>query len=115
MRRRCRTASLRRRLGRRSRKLISRSARATTGRARSSTRWRIKLSRVTAKGRAPLRGRPFPILELAEHVLGAADLEVAGRLDVEFLDDTVVDDHRVALGALAHAEATAVHGQPERF
>src|SRR5688500_10593770 len=69
-------------------------------------------------GRAPTPERaPFlcPDSELPEPALGAADLEIARRLDVELLDHAVVDDHRVALGALAHAVARAVHRQPEGF
>ncbi len=36
-----------------------------------------------------------------------------GLLDVELLDDAVLDDHRVALAALAHAEFRGVHFQAE--
>src|SRR3546814_8105583 len=53
--------------------------------------------------------------KLFEHVVGARHLELAGRLDVELFDDAVVDDHRIALAAGAHAERLAVHRQPDRL
>src|SRR3546814_19792423 len=53
--------------------------------------------------------------KLFEHVVGARHLELAGRLDVELFDDAVVDDHRIALAAGAHADRLAVHRQPDRL
>src|SRR5690606_33941244 len=44
--------------------------------------------------------RPTPSsAELCESRFGRADPELAGRLDVELLDDAVFDDHREALAA----------------
>src|SRR3546814_17074559 len=47
--------------------------------------------------------------KLFEHMIRARHLELAGRFDVELFDDTVVDAHRIALAAGAHAECLAVH------
>ena len=53
--------------------------------------------------------------EAAEHRLGVADLELAGLLDVEGLHHAVVDQHRVALGAHAHAAGRQVHLETQRL
>src|SRR3546814_12264739 len=53
--------------------------------------------------------------KLFEHMIRARHLELAGRFDVELFDDTVVDDHRIALAAGAHAECLAVHRQADRL
>src|SRR5215475_3803351 len=52
--------------------------------------------------------------ELAEQIIGRADLELARRLDVELLHNAILDQHRVTLAALAHAELRAVHGEAHR-
>ena len=54
-------------------------------------------------------------LELAEHMFGARNREVAGLFDIELRHDTVVDNHRIALPAFAQPEAGTVHGQSDRF
>src|SRR5437870_3498447 len=53
--------------------------------------------------------------ERLQHRVGVADLELAGLLDVDGLDDAVVDEHRIALGAHAHAACGQVHVEPERL
>src|SRR5450432_2478215 len=55
------------------------------------------------------------LLRLRHQRLGVADLELAGGLDVERLDDAVLDQHRVALRAHAHAARRQVERQPGRL
>jgi len=55
-------------------------------------------------------GRRATGTELFQQMLGRRHLEVAGRFDVQFLDDAVLDQHREALAARAEAELAAVHG-----
>src|SRR5436190_18468968 len=85
----------------------------------------ISLSFVPPANNAPQCGALLPkgevrefrvqTLKLAEHSFGAVGRIFAGRFDIELLDDAVVDDRRIALTALAHAELGSVHGQAERF
>src|SRR5664279_4749920 len=54
-------------------------------------------------------------LRLLDERLGVADLELARCLDVEHPDDAVLDEHRVALRANAHAARGQVEGQTGRL
>ena len=58
-----------------------------------------------------LQGEGLARLQLAEHVVGARNLEVARLFDIELLDHAIIDDHRETLAALAQAKAAAV-GNP---
>src|SRR5271155_1259027 len=49
-----------------------------------------------------------------QHRLGAGDLELPRLLDVQRLDDAIVDQHRIALRANAHAFLDAVELEPDR-
>src|SRR5580658_8246914 len=49
-----------------------------------------------------------------QHRLGAGDVELSGLLDVQRLDDTVLDQHRIALRTDAHAFLDAVELEPNR-
>src|SRR5271163_687441 len=49
-----------------------------------------------------------------QHRLGAGDLELPRLLDVQRLDDAIVDQHRIALRANAHAFLDAVEHEPDR-
>src|SRR3546814_20720226 len=66
------------------------------------------------KGRAarkppPLQKRGFiNASKLFEHMIRARHLELAGRFDVELFDDTVVDDHRIALDRKSVVEGKSV-------
>src|SRR5690606_30896508 len=82
--------------------LMDLTSSASMGRLRPSAK-RLELLSLAGSGR----------LELGHQVVGRRDLELARGLDVEPLHDAVVDDHRVALRALAHAEAGAVHLQAD--
>ena len=53
------------------------------------------------------------LLQPLQHRLGAGGAVFARRLDVQLLDDTVIDDHRIALRADAHPGLAAVDGQPD--
>src|SRR5260370_36244204 len=53
-------------------------------------------------------------LEGLEDRLGAGDLERARILDVERLDDAIIDDHRIAFGALAETVCRGVKLEPDR-
>src|SRR3982750_1846335 len=53
--------------------------------------------------RASAPARPLQALGLLDQGPGVAHLELARRLDVERLDHTVLDEHRVALRAHTHA------------
>src|SRR5690606_41845768 len=48
--------------------------------------------------------RSSDLRKLLQRRLRGADTELAWRLDVELLHDAVLDDHREALAACAHAE-----------
>src|SRR4029079_11159107 len=63
--------------------------------------------------RAPLDCPGGVTLQLLERGLCRAHAELAGRLDVQLLDDAVLDDHREALAARPHAELARVHLQAE--
>ena len=52
---------------------------------------------------------------LLKHVIRRADFEIAGCLNVQLFDNTVIHDHRETLSALTHAKTTAVHGQAQSF
>src|SRR5690349_263697 len=52
--------------------------------------------------------------ERLQHRLGAGDIELARLLDMQCLDDAVVDQHRVALGADPHPFLDAVELEPHR-
>src|SRR5438270_1871436 len=52
--------------------------------------------------------------ELVQQMLGARRAIFAGLLDIELLDHAVVDQHRIALRALAHAELAAVEREADR-
>src|SRR6516165_6805398 len=54
-------------------------------------------------------------LELRQHCLRAADLVLAGRLDVQLLHHAVLDQHRVALRAHAHVASGEVELQAKRL
>src|SRR5271163_3531312 len=49
-----------------------------------------------------------------QHRLGAGDLELPWLLDVQRLDGAIVDQHRIALCANAHAFLDAVELEPDR-
>src|ERR1700675_4225879 len=53
-------------------------------------------------------------LQILQHRLGVGDLELAGSLDVERLDDAVIDQHRIALRALAEPVAGGVELEIDR-
>src|SRR5262249_38720112 len=53
--------------------------------------------------------------DLLQHRIGVADLELAWPLDVDRLHDAVVDQHRIALRAHAHAAGAAVELEAERL
>src|ERR1700704_2981764 len=65
--------------------------------------------------RADVRSLGLQLLGLLDQRLGVADLELARRLDVERLDDAVLDQHRVALRADAHAPRGQVERQARRL
>src|SRR4029079_5523664 len=50
-------------------------------------------------------------LKLTQHRLRAGRGIFARRLDIDLLDDAVVDDTRIALAPLTHAELRRVHGE----
>src|SRR5258705_656516 len=54
-------------------------------------------------------------LRLRQQRVGVADLELAGALDVQRLDDAIDDEHRIALRTHAHAARCQVEGQPGRL
>src|SRR6185437_6508327 len=93
------------------------SRRASPASARSrKTRSYPASTRSSAADRAcdeKVRSAAISVLECLQHRVGARHFEAAGLLDVERLDDAVVDHHRVALRALAHAVAGAVHLEPD--
>src|SRR5690606_13681651 len=82
---------------------------AAAGRSVSSTRWPECSPTPVALTRALMvRCRIISLVrvrsaQLGQHRLGVGDLELAGRLDGDALDHAVVDQHRVAVGAHAHA------------
>ena len=59
------------------------------------------------------RGRTLA-LQLLQRAFRGAHAELAGRLDVQVLDDAIFDDHREALAARAHAELARVELESER-
>ena len=52
--------------------------------------------------------------QLLEHGVAAGDLELAGGFDIELLDDAVIEQHREALHAHAHAARAEIQLEPER-
>src|SRR5262245_55180083 len=70
--------------------------------ARTPQRLQRSLQLCAERGRR-VKPRASAALGLRQHGVGVADLELAGPLDVQRLDDAVVDEHRVALRAHAHA------------
>ncbi len=50
-------------------------------------------------------------LQLGQYRFGAANLELAGGFNRHMLDDTVIDNHRVAIGTDAHAACRQVQRQ----
>src|SRR3954451_506432 len=60
-------------------------------------------------------GSALQLTCLLDQRLGVAHLELARRLDVERPDDAVLNQHRVALRADAHAAGRQVERQPRRF
>src|SRR5579883_677469 len=64
--------------------------------------------RRSASQRGPALGS-----DLRQDMLGAGEIDLAGRLfDVELLDDAVLDQHRIALGAQAEAAGGGVESEP---
>src|SRR6185369_13921126 len=119
----CRATRRRRRAGSaaassRRRARASRSARSTTTRrtgAACTTRRRRPpwTASDRARGGAAARRRPRRHdSQLRQHGLGARLLQ-AGLVDEHLLDLAVVDDHAIALRALAHAEARGVELEAE--
>ena len=51
--------------------------------------------------------------KLRQQMLGRGDLELAALFDVQLLDHAVLDQHRIALRALAQAEARTVQHQTQ--
>ena len=54
-------------------------------------------------------GKNASALKLLEHMFGRAHPEIAGRFDIDLLDDTIIDYERKTLAALAHAETAGIH------
>lgn len=69
----------------------------------------------TPRTNVPTRWRARPFLEpaesfcsgleLAQNMLGARNLKGSGRFHVQFFDSAVIDEHRITLAPLAHAES----------
>src|SRR5947208_2476203 len=67
-------------------------------------------------GTAPTEARGAGRLgQLLQHRLGAGDRVFARLLDIQRGDDTVIDDHRIALRADPHPGADAVEVEAQRL
>src|SRR3974377_173072 len=51
---------------------------------------------------------------LLQHVLGAGDRKRAGLFNIELFDNAAIDNHRITLAALAHAELGRVEFEAKR-
>lgn len=54
-------------------------------------------------------------LQLGQYRLGAADVELAGRFYRHMLDDTVINNHGVAIGTDTHATCGQIERQIHRL
>src|SRR4029078_9291877 len=88
----------------------------TGGLGRETGKGLERSQRLSLAGGIPSNGgSAFQLARLLHERLGVADLELARRLDVERLDDAVLDEHRIALRANAHAARRQGEGQAGRL